>query len=120
MQRATAPRPERTEAGAPAALREGQFCAPVAEVLAALAVDPAEGLSEAEAERRRSRWGANELPAPAARGVWPILLDQLRSVMVVLLGAAAAISLALGDGLDAAAILAIVALNTALGAVQEL
>lgn len=80
----------------------------------------AEGLSDTEARERLRRWGPNTLRATKARPAWKILLDQLRSVVVLLLAAAAAVSLVLGDMMDAAAIAAVLLLNTLLGFITEM
>src|SRR3990172_8592829 len=90
-----------------------------AEIAAALGVDPAAGLSDAEARRRLAEWGRNSLPEAAARGWLPLLLEQFSQFLVVVLLAAAAVSLALGEGIDAGAILGIVFLNALLGFIQE-
>jgi Ca2+-transporting ATPase len=91
----------------------------IAEVAQALDVDLASGLSASEARRRIDRWGPNSLPEQ--RGpAWPaLLLRQLTQFLVGVLIAAAALSLALGERLDAAAILTIVVLNALLGFAQE-
>ena len=88
-------------------------------VYTAFDVDPANGLTDAEAGRRLARYGRNELPDHGGRSVWRLLLDQFRSVMVLILAVAAVISVMVGDLKDALAILAILALNTALGFIQE-
>src|SRR5262249_24737964 len=49
-----------------------------------------------------------------------IFANQLTSVVVYLLGAAALVALALGDHLEAAAIAVVLALNTAIGFITEL
>lgn len=92
---------------------------PAADVLARLGVD-ADGLSEAEAAARASRFGPNTLRVAAPVSAWRILAAQLRSVVVLLLVAAAALSWATGDTAEAAAIAAVLVLNTALGFGTEL
>jgi Ca2+-transporting ATPase len=87
--------------------------------LARLDAGPA-GLSGAEAERRLARSGPNRLLALPPEPAWRILLRQLRSVIVVLLVAAGALSLALGDPLDTAAIGVVLVINTVLGFAMEL
>jgi P-type Ca2+ transporter type 2C len=82
-------------------------------------VDPATGLTDAEAARRRAVHGENVLPEAERRGRWRRLLDQLRNGMVVLLAAAAVVSLLIGEPLNAVVIGAIVVLNTVLGFWQE-
>jgi Ca2+-transporting ATPase len=80
---------------------------------------PASGLTAAEAQRRLERYGPNEVADRGGRGPWRILLAQLTGVLTVVLYAAAALSVSLGDLLDATVILAIVVLNAALGFFQE-
>ncbi|MEM9556598.1 MAG: cation-transporting P-type ATPase [Acidobacteriota bacterium] len=86
---------------------------------AALGVDPDHGLSADEARRRLAEHGPNTLPEAQADGPWSILARQLRSTLVWVLLVAAAISAALGDEVEAVAILVIVVLNAALGFRQE-
>ncbi|HEY9065821.1 MAG TPA: cation-transporting P-type ATPase [Burkholderiaceae bacterium] len=83
------------------------------------AVDLRRGLSAAEAARRLARDGPNEIRDVAGRSAWQILAGQLDSVPVALLGASAAISLAMGAVLDAGAIAAVLAANGAIGFVTE-
>ena len=92
---------------------------PAAHVLARLETTP-DGLSEAEARRRLARFGPNELRATPPTPAWRTLAAQLRSVVVLLLVAAAALALATGERLDAAAIAAVLVLNTGLGFATEL
>ena len=80
----------------------------------------ADGLVEPEAVRRLARFGPNRLQLPSSASALAILVGQLRSVIVVLLAAAVAVSLAAGDGLEAAAIGAVLILNTLIGFVTEL
>ncbi len=79
-----------------------------------------EGLSQEAARERLSLQGPNELRAARPMPAWRILVAQLRSVVVLLLIAAAAVSLFSGDLLDALAIGAVLVLNTLLGFVTEL
>ena len=83
-------------------------------VLEALQATPA-GLSEQEAASRREQCGPNSLPPPSRASGLRILLDQFRSVVVVLLVLATAVSLLLGDVVEAIAILAVLIINTVLG-----
>jgi len=88
-------------------------------VAAALGTSPEAGLTQAEAERRLAEHGANELREAPRPGFWSLLLAQFNNFIVLLLIGAAVISIALGDYLEGAAILAIVLLNAVLGVVQE-
>jgi Ca2+-transporting ATPase len=77
------------------------------------------GLSRAEACQRFIEHGPNKVFAAAARSKLAVLLDQLRGTPVLLLAGAAALSVAIGGALDAAAILSVVALNAAIGFATE-
>ncbi|MFL5381824.1 MAG: cation-translocating P-type ATPase [Longimicrobiaceae bacterium] len=78
------------------------------------------GLDEADAAARLARWGPNRLRSALSEPAWKILLAQFRSFVVLLLVAAMAVSLATGDGLDAAAIGVVLLINAGLGFVMEL
>ncbi len=78
-----------------------------------------EGLSSAEAERRLSRYGPNQLREAPRPGFLAMLWGQLNNFVVILLIVASVISALLGDYIEAAAIIAIVVLNAILGIVQE-
>jgi Ca2+-transporting ATPase len=88
-------------------------------VCRALRSDAARGLSEAEADSRLAHGGPNKLPDQPRPSRFVLLGRQFANAMVVLLVAAAVVSLAVGELLDAAIIAAIVALNALLGYVQE-
>ncbi len=77
------------------------------------------GLSHSEAAERLAEHGRNVTVRPLARSRVGILADQLRSFPVAILAGAALISLATGALLEAAAIAAVVALNSAIGYVSE-
>jgi Ca2+-transporting ATPase len=80
----------------------------------------AAGLAEAEAARRRGRYGPNRLRIVAAVPAWRLLADQLRSIVVALLAVAALVALAVGQIPDAVAIAAVLAINVGLGFWTEL
>lgn len=86
--------------------------------LAALASGPL-GLSPAQAQARLAQYGPNALPEPPRRSLLLITLGQLRSPLIALLLAAALVSVGMGDHEDGIFILAVVALNTLIGASQE-
>jgi Ca2+-transporting ATPase len=110
----------RTTRPAPPPLRDVAWhTRPADTVAAALEVDPRTGLSEAEAARRLVLHGANRLPAPRPKSALSIVTGHLASVPVLVLGVAAALSLASGALLEAAVIGAVVALNTVIGYATE-
>jgi P-type Ca2+ transporter type 2C len=89
------------------------------DVLRRLASDRGVGLGASEAAKRSERHGANELVERAGRSRLAIVREQLLNVMTFILLAAAVLSVALGDWVEAVVILAIVVLNAILGYTQE-
>jgi P-type Ca2+ transporter type 2C len=77
------------------------------------------GLSQSEVSRRLKRYGHNDLTEQAGESFGQILWKQLTATMVLVLIAAALISIALRDYMNAVAILVIVAFNAILGIRQE-
>jgi Ca2+-transporting ATPase len=77
------------------------------------------GLTTEEAASRLAKFGPNELKEQEGRGPWQMFLGQFTDFMILLLLGAAAISGAIGEIEDAAAILAIVVLNAVVGFIQE-
>lgn len=77
------------------------------------------GLSEAEAKKRLSQYGANELVEKGGRKPLEIILDQIKEPMVIVLIIAALVSGILGEFLDVVVIMAIVILNAIIGFTQE-
>lgn len=78
-----------------------------------------EGLTTAEAEHRLAVYGPNQLVEAPRPGFLSMLWDQLNNFVVILLIVASVISALLGDYVEAAAIMAIVVLNSVLGIIQE-
>ena len=77
------------------------------------------GLDRPRADERLQRFGLNQLEVEEGRGVAAIALAQFRDFMILVLLAAAVVSGLLGERSDALAIVVIVVLNAAVGAVQE-
>ena len=90
----------------------------VEEVLASQRTTSA-GLTPAEAAERLSIHGPNELLETISRPAWHMLLAQFREPLILILVAAAVLSLFLGDFVESIAILAIVFLFGVLGFIQE-
>jgi Ca2+-transporting ATPase len=91
----------------------------VAEVLGVLNPHPAVGLSSEEAEQRLLTSGPNRLPNPQPKSAFAIVREQVGSLPVLLLGGAAIASVATGGLVDGVAILAVIALNAAIGYATE-
>ncbi len=97
----------------------------IQEALDQQSVRLSQGLAEEDARARLENYGPNCLDAPPKEGWFRRFLAQFNDFMVLLLLAAAGISLAVswltgdGDYLDPIIILAIVVLNALLGLIQE-
>ncbi len=103
----------------PPAPEEAWHSQTVAAVLDQLATRDDHGLSSAEAQQRLAQYGYNELREKPPTPFWRLVVDQLKSFVVILLIIASAISFALGDAVEAVAIIAIVILNGVIGVIQE-
>jgi len=90
-----------------------------ADVARRLGTSPERGLSSAEAVGRLDRVGGNRLPVPQPKTPLEIVAGHVSSLPVLLLGGAAAVSLLSGAALEAAAILAVVVANGAIGYLTE-
>ncbi len=77
------------------------------------------GLTSEEAAKRLSHYGQNQLKEAPRPTFWHMLWEQLNNFVVILLIVASIISALLGDYIEAAAIMAIVVLNSVLGIIQE-
>lgn len=84
-----------------------------------LQADPARGLTAEEVSARLQRYGENRLVTLTRRSDVSILLDQIMSVPVAMLGVSAVISVATGGVADAAVILTVVAINSVIGYATE-
>jgi len=90
-----------------------------ADVLRELCTTADRGLTQDEVSIRLGRFGKNLLKAVKPRHVLAILADQFRSAVIVLLGAAALVAMGFGNIVEAGAILAVIAANTAIGFFTE-
>ena len=89
------------------------------EVVGELKTHLEQGLTSREAGERLRRDGPNELTEKPRPGFLALLLDQFNNFLVIILIVAAAISIALGEYVDATAIMFIVVLNAVVGVIQE-
>ena len=109
---------------APASVEGAEAALPHAQtgdaVLEALSVDPADGLTKAAAARRRATYGPNLLRRTRRRSVLAILVGQFRGVIVWLLAGAAVLSFLFGETNETLAIVAVIAINAAIGFGTEL
>ena len=92
---------------------------PLAEAVERQQSDDAQGLTQAEAARRLAQYGPNTLAQSRQRSTLAIFLAQFRSLIVALLVAATAIAFAMGEMLEAVAILVVIVLNAGIGFFTE-
>lgn len=90
------------------------------DIVEALHVDPGQGLDAAEVACRRERFGLNRQRESQRQSLWRILLNQVKSLIVLLLAVAAVLSLIYGRWLEAGAVGAVLLINTAIGFFTEL
>lgn len=89
------------------------------EVLSQLQVEPASGLSRRQVLKRRKQFGSNQLTEARSRGPWRILLDQFKSVVLIVLLVAAALAFAVGEVPEGIAVLVVVIINALIGFTTE-
>lgn len=77
------------------------------------------GLRSSEAAELLSRHGPNELQRAERTPAWELLLEQVKTPVVLLLVVAAGVSALLGEWMDSTAIVTIVLLNAVIGYFQE-
>ena len=91
----------------------------MASVSTALSAITSGGLSTAEAQRRLADTGRNEIQRAADTSAFTLLARQFASPVIWLLAGASAVSIAVGELVDALAIGAIVVVNAIIGFLQE-
>jgi len=90
----------------------------IGDVLSSLKTSP-NGLTEEEAKRRLQEFGPNELVAEKRTSPLQILVSQFKSILIMILIFATALSALIGEILDAIIIFAIVLACAVLGFVEE-
>ncbi|NLT98562.1 MAG: calcium-translocating P-type ATPase, PMCA-type [Christensenellaceae bacterium] len=100
-------------------LEESPFCIKPERVFEALGTRQ-EGLSREEAARRMEAYGPNTLREGRKKTLLGIIISQFKNLMILVLLAAAVLSLIIGhDMADAIIIFAVIILNAAMGTIQE-
>ncbi|MBW2442844.1 MAG: HAD-IC family P-type ATPase, partial [Deltaproteobacteria bacterium] len=89
------------------------------ETIALLRGDKKQGLTQTTARRRLDEYGPNALAKSESRSGWGIFIDQMNSLPVYLLGAAAGVSVLTGGVLDALVIMGVVVANGIIGYYTE-
>ena len=108
------------------------FSCPADEVVTSLGTDAAKGLTEAEAQERKARYGENKLQEQKKKSMFVRFLEQFKDVMIIILLIAACVSFGVIcyqvfvtkeenpiEFVEPALIVFIVVLNAIMGLVQE-
>ncbi|MBD3219795.1 HAD-IC family P-type ATPase [bacterium] len=98
----------------------GPWSRPCADLLADLGVERDQGLSGREVSRRQRRHGPNRIDQQDRTSAATILVNQFRSVIVIVLGVATVLALLLRQWAEGAAIGVVVVVNALIGFVTEL
>ncbi|WP_413768500.1 cation-translocating P-type ATPase [Rhodococcus pyridinivorans] len=111
--------PDRAKNFVPDREEPSWYATDVADVIAALSSDERSGLTTAEADERRRRFGPNTIVSEPAPSTWTIALRQVRDPMNLMLIAVTAVSIVIGELSTALVVVVLVALNVVLGTRQE-
>lgn len=84
-----------------------------------LHVNPDNGLSHEEAEKRLGTYGRNELAKEKVKSFWAMFLEQLNTPLIFVLILAAGISILLKEYSDACIVITVILLNSIIGVLQE-
>ncbi|MGD2111097.1 MAG: cation-transporting P-type ATPase [Phycisphaerae bacterium] len=91
----------------------------VDDVLGSFGVQPEQGLTAVEAKSRRREHGPNRLHEAKRRSIATILLDQFKSIVVLILAVAGLLAFSFGRWAEGIAIVAVIVINGCLGFVSE-
>lgn len=84
-----------------------------------LNTDPKKGLNNDQVNQRLQNLGYNELKRTKKKSVWRILLNQVKSILIILLIVATVISFIFGEWIEGTAILIVIGINTLIGFITE-
>ncbi len=96
------------------------FAYPWETVLKNLNVSADNGLSTIEVKKRLKQYGPNRLREAKRKSAWLILLNQFKSLIVLLLAVAALLSFAFKEWIEGVAIVVVIVVNTAFGFFMEI
>ncbi len=95
------------------------FSKSIEDVLKEINVDASSGLSEDEAKVRLEKYGANQLQSKKKKNIFQLFVAQLQEWLIYILLAAVAITLFMGEYIDATIIMLVIITNAVLGVIQE-
>ena len=89
------------------------------DVVKEFGVNPANGLSTAEAKTRLEKYGFNKLKGKPKKSIVSLFFSQLKDMLIYVLLASAVITFVIKEYADSAIILIVILLNAAIGVFQE-
>lgn len=89
------------------------------QILSRFEVDGEQGLSRKSVQQRREQYGRNRLQKAKSRSAFKILVDQFKSVVLIVLAVAAAISFAFQEWAEGIAVVCVLLINGVIGFVSE-
>lgn len=89
------------------------------QILEEMSVSASDGLSREEASRRLADFGLNQLSESKPRSLYSLLIDQFKSIVVVLLLVVGVLAVVLDERLEGIAIFSVVAINALIGFLTE-
>ncbi len=92
----------------------------VGEVTKRLELEPDQGLSKEEARKRLHSYGPNRLRQKQKVTAWQLLVNQFKSLVIILLGLASIAAFMFGEWLEGFAVAIALVLNAAIGFFTEL
>jgi P-type Ca2+ transporter type 2C len=97
----------------------GHFSLPIEQVLKNFDVNTDQGLSDEEVRRRRERHGPNRLRETKRRGAGRILIEQFKSMVIIVLVIAGAVAFSFQHWAEGIAIAALLLVNAGIGFLTE-
>jgi Ca2+-transporting ATPase len=101
-------------------MQDAPWAMPFEKVLSELNVDPEKGLSDREVKKRRKQYGRNRLREAKKKSAWLIFTNQFKSLIILLLSAAAVLSFAFGQWMEGLAVVAVILINAGIGFFTEM
>ncbi|WP_185217919.1 cation-translocating P-type ATPase [Sphingobacterium mizutaii] len=101
------------------AISNNSYSLSVEESLQNMGVNPSEGLSGPEAEKRLQEYGKNKLQEQKRKSIFRIFFEQLNDALIYVLFAAVGITFFMGEYTDGIIILIVILINAFLGLFQE-
>lgn len=100
-------------------MMEKYYTMPIEDVIKKLGSNEVDGLTQAKVLVAREQNGENKLEEKPGKSLVKMIIEQVSDFMIIILIAAAVLSIVVGETIDGAVILGIVILNAVLGITQE-